>query len=91
MRLKENSALVVSINGYFYEMNKAKNVSFLRLNSLSKVHLPPLPRNDKIMNSFSLSSSPNHSDCIVIFTGAKLEHETNNVTERFFMHVLPAA
>jgi hypothetical protein len=64
---------------------QSKECFFLELNSLSKVHLPPLPRENNIMNSFSLSSSPNHSDCIVIFTGAKFEHETNNITDRFLM------
>ncbi|KAF3324392.1 F-box/kelch-repeat protein [Carex littledalei] len=64
---------------------QSKECFFLELNSLSKVPLPPLPREYNIMTTFSLSSSPNHSDCIIIFTGAKFELETNEVTERFIM------
>ena len=44
---------------------QSKEVFFLELNSLSKVHLPSLPTEYNIM-TISFSSSPNHSDCTVI-------------------------
>ncbi|XP_078158049.1 uncharacterized protein LOC144553716 [Carex rostrata] len=67
---------------------KSREFFFLELNSLSKVHLPPLPREYRLSNintNFIFSSSPNHSDCTVIFTRATLEHETNGVPEPFLM------
>lgn len=83
---------------------QSKEYFFLELNSLSKVHLPPLPREFSIMNlqhlpreysimtAFSLSSYPNHPDCIVIFTGEKIERRTpftEEVTEYFVMYCRP--
>lgn len=83
---------------------QSKECFFLELNSLSKVHLPPLPREFSIMNlqhlpreysimtAFSLSSYPNHPDCIVIFTGEKIERRTpftEEVTEYFVMYCRP--
>ncbi|KAJ4744482.1 F-box protein family-like [Rhynchospora pubera] len=64
---------------------QSKEYFFLDLNSLSKVHLPPIPTENIIFTIFSISTSPNHPDCTVILTGAILEEGTNEIMERVLM------
>ncbi|KAJ4812919.1 F-box protein family-like [Rhynchospora pubera] len=69
----------------FLKDEQSKEYFFLNLHSLSTVHLPPLPKENIIFTSFSLSSSPDHPNCTVILTGEILEDGNYNVIERFLM------
>ncbi|KAJ1701211.1 hypothetical protein LUZ63_000990 [Rhynchospora breviuscula] len=69
----------------FLRDEQTKECFFLDLNSLSKVHLPPLPKEDIIFISFGLSASPNHPNCIVILPGVKFDRENLVTVECFIM------
>ncbi|KAJ4812924.1 F-box protein family-like [Rhynchospora pubera] len=68
---------------------QTKECFFLDLNSLSKIHLPPLPKEDIMFSSFSLSSSPNHPNCTVILHGMKFDWENQEILECFLMRCQP--
>ncbi|KAJ1701201.1 hypothetical protein LUZ63_000980 [Rhynchospora breviuscula] len=74
---------------------QSKECFFLDLNSLLKVHLPSLPefttlpREKIIYTNFSLSSSPNHPNCVVILHVVKIDTEPLTVQERFFLCCQP--
>ncbi|KAJ1701525.1 hypothetical protein LUZ63_001304 [Rhynchospora breviuscula] len=74
---------------------QSKEIFFLDLNSLSRVHLPSLteepslPREEIVFTNFSLSSSPNHPNCVLILHGVKLDMGTYTVQEHFFMCCQP--
>ncbi|KAJ4812923.1 F-box protein family-like [Rhynchospora pubera] len=57
----------------FLSDEQNKECFFLNLKSLSKVQLPPLPKESIIFSSFSVSLSPSHPECTVVLTGTIFE------------------